>query len=143
MTLEDSVKAASIQQRIAASVLAVFGLLALALASIGLYASMAYSVSRRTREMGARLALGAAPRDIVRLVLTQAARLISVGVAIGLLLAFGAAQLFSSLLVGVRPFDPATLLVTAAGLAGIAVVASYVPARRAARLDPLKALRHD
>ena len=143
MTLEESVKAASIQQRIAASVLAVFGLLALVLASIGLYASMAYSISRRTREMGARLALGAAPADIIRLVLRQAATLISVGVAIGLLLTFGAAQLFSSMLVGVRPFDPVTLFLTAAVLTAVAAVASYVPARRAARLDPLKALRHD
>src|SRR6185295_10225917 len=140
MSLEDSVKAASIQQHMAASVLSVFGGLALALASIGLYASMAYSVSRRTREMGARLALGAAPRDITRLVLRQAVRLIAAGLGIGLVLTLAASQAFSALLVGIRPFDPVTLVGVAALLSVIAIVASYVPARRASRLDPLKAL---
>jgi predicted permease len=143
MTLDEAVQAASIQQSMAASVLSVFGVLALGLASIGLYASMAYSVSRRTKEMGARLALGAAPADIVRLVLRQSARLISAGLVIGLVLTFGAAQLFSRLLVGVRPFDPPTFALVAAVLTVIAIIASYVPARRASRLDPLKALRQD
>jgi predicted permease len=143
MTLSDSVKAASIQQNMAASVLSVFGALALVLASIGLYASMAYSVSRRTREMGARLALGAAPADITRLVLRQAVRLIAVGLIIGLVLTLGASQLFATLLVGIRPFDPITLAGVAGLLTVIAIVASYVPARRASRLDPLKALRQE
>lgn len=143
MTFDDSVKAASIQQRLAASMLTFFGVLALVLASIGLYASMAYSVSRRTREMGARLALGAAPADITRLVLRQAARLIAIGLVIGLVLALGAAQAFSALLVGVRPFDPIAFGLVAVVLTAIAVVACYVPARRASRLDPLKALRQE
>ena len=143
MTLGDHVQAASFQQRVAASMLAVFGGLALLLASVGLYASMAYTVSRRTREIGARLALGATPADIRRLVLGQASRLIGIGVAIGLVLALGAAQLFASLLFGVPPFDPATFAGVSALLAMVAAVASYVPAQRASKLDPLKALRID
>ena len=123
--------------------LSVFGGLALLLATVGLYASMAYTVSRRTRELGARLALGATPTDITRLVLGQAFRLIGTGVAIGLALALGAAQLFSSLLFGVRPFDLATFAGVAALLAAVAAIASYLPARRASRLDPLTALRVD
>jgi predicted permease len=143
MTLGEHVEAASIQQRLAASMLSVFGGLALLLATVGLYASMAYTVSRRTRELGARLALGATPTDITRLVLGQAFRLIGTGVAIGLALALGAAQLFSSLLFGVRPFDLATFAGVAALLAAVAAIASYLPARRASRLDPLTALRVD
>jgi putative ABC transport system permease protein len=143
MTLEEHVQSASFQQRLAASLLSAFGALALLLASIGLYATMAYSVSRRTRELGARLALGATRRDITRLVLGQAIRLTSMGFAIGLLLAAGAAQLFGTLLVGVHPLDPATFAAVTLLLSAIAVVASDVPARRAARLDPLQAVRYE
>jgi predicted permease len=143
MKLNDHVKAASFQQQVSASLLSVFGALALLLASIGLYASMAYSVSRRTREMGARLALGAAPKDITRLVLGHAARLISIGVAIGLGLAFVAAQLMSSLLFGIQPLDLATFVGVTVVLTVIAMTASYLPARRAAHLDPLQALRQE
>jgi predicted permease len=143
VTLEDHIQSASFQQRLGASLLSAFGALAVLLASIGLYATIAYSVSRRTRELGARLAMGATRRDIMRLVLTQAVRVTAIGLAIGLGLAIGAAQLFSTLLVGVRPVDPATLIAVTLLLSGIAIVASYVPARRAARLDPLQALRYE
>ena len=143
LTLDAHVRAASFQQRLAASLLSVFGALALLLASIGLYATMAYSVSLRTRELGARLAMGATRRDITRLVLGQAFRLTTVGLAIGVALAAGAAQLYASLLVGVRPIDVPTFGAVTLLLSAIALVASYLPARRAARLDPLQALRHE
>jgi predicted permease len=140
-TLAQHVRAASFQQRLAAALLSVFGALALLLASVGLYATVAYSVSRRTRELGARLALGATRRDITQLIVFQAARTAAVGLAIGLILAMGAAQLFASLLVGVRPVDPPILGGVTLLLSATALFASYVPARRAARLDPLDALR--
>ncbi|HKV99928.1 MAG TPA: ABC transporter permease [Vicinamibacterales bacterium] len=143
VTLEEHIQSASFQQRLGASLLSAFGALAVLLASIGLYATIAYSVSRRTRELGARLAMGATRGDIMRLVLSQAARLTAIGLAVGLGLAIGAAQLFGSLLVGVRPVDPATLIAVTLLLSVIAIVASYVPARRAARLDPLQALRYE
>jgi predicted permease len=142
-TLEEHVRGASFQQRLAASLLCAFGALALLLASIGLYATMTYSVSRRTRELGARLALGATRRDILRLVLGQAARLTAIGVGIGLLLATAASPLFSTLLVGVRPLDLPTFAAVTVALSCIAAFASYLPARRAARLDPLEALRYE
>ena len=143
VTLEDHVQSASFQQRLAASLLSAFGGLAVLLASIGLYATIAYSVSRRTRELGARLAMGATGRDITRLVLGQAVRLTVIGLAIGLGLAIGAAQLFATLLVGIKPADPVTIGAVTVLLSAIAIVASYVPARRAARLDPLQALRYE
>lgn len=143
VTLEEHVKSASFQQRMAAALLTAFGALALLLASIGLYATMAYSVSQRTRELGARLALGATRRDILSLVLGQALRLTLTGLVIGLGLASVTAPLFSTLLVGVEPFDPTTLGAVTLLLFVIAAAASYVPARRAAQLDPLQALRYE
>jgi putative ABC transport system permease protein len=142
-TLSEYVQAASFQHRLAASLLTAFGALALVLASIGLYATTAYSVSRRTQELGARLALGATRGDIMRLVLGQALRLSAVGLLIGLALAMAATQFFDALLVGVRPLDPGTFLGVTLVLTSIAVLASYMPARRAARLDPLQALRYE
>ena len=142
-TLAEYVQAASFQHRLAASLLTGFGALALVLASIGLYATTAYSVSRRTQELGARLALGATRGDIMRLVLGQALRLSTIGLLIGLALAMAATQFFDALLVGVRPLDPVTFFGVTLVLTSIAVVASYMPARRAARLDPLQALRYE
>jgi len=143
MTLADQIRSASFQQRLAAMVLMVFGALALLLASIGLYATMSYAVARRTRELGARLAMGATRGDITRLVLGQALRLTAIGLLIGIVLGAGAAQAFKSLLLGVPPLDVITFGGVTALLAGIAGIASYVPARRASRLDPLKALRYE
>jgi predicted permease len=121
--------------------LAVFGGLALVLASIGLYGVASYSVSQRTREIGVRMALGAQPSSVLGLVLGHGMVLVGVGLVVGLVVAYAAAGFMRTLVVVVDPHDPLTFVVTAAGLAIVALVASYVPARRATRIDPLIALR--
>jgi putative ABC transport system permease protein len=123
--------------------LTVFGALALMLASIGLYGVASYSVAQRTREIGVRMALGAQPSSVVGLVLGQGMILVGIGLAIGLVAAYAAAGFMSSLVQMVNPHDPLTFAVTAAGLGAVAVLASYIPARRATRIDPLIALRTD
>lgn len=114
-----------------------------ALAAIGLYGSMAYAVSRRTREMGVRMALGARPSEVLRYVLTQALRVALGGTAIGLAAAIPATRYLRSLLYGVDPIDPATLFSVVMVLAAASIAAAYVPARRATRVDPVVALRSD
>ncbi len=127
--------------RIGAMLLGSFGVLALLLASVGLYGVIAYSVSLRTREVGVRMALGAKPRDIARLVLSQGGRLALAGIGIGAALAAGAGKVLESLLYGVGAFDPAAYLVAAALLLAVAVAANLVPALQAARIDPMRVLR--
>ena len=131
------------QPRFRAALLGAFGLLALALAAIGIYGVMAYSVAQRTREIGIRMALGAAASDVLGLVLRQAMRLSVIAVAAGLV---GSALLsggLASLLYGVRPIDPATFAGVAILLVAVASLAAWVPARRAARVDPIAALRNE
>ena len=118
-----------------------FAAAAVLLAAIGIYGLMAYTVTLRTQEFGVRMALGAAARDVLGLVLSQAARLAIVGIVLGALASFGAARFISTLLFGVSPSDVPTFVVTAALLGGIALLASYLPARRAVRVDPVTALR--
>jgi predicted permease len=127
--------------RAAATLFSAFGLLALLLAAVGIYGLKAYEVSRRTREIGIRIALGATARDVVNLVLAEGARTTAVGVCIGLLLAAGLARLVRGMLYEVKPFDPAILAVAVLVLAGAAMAACYVPARRATLVEPLEALR--
>jgi putative ABC transport system permease protein len=131
------------QRRFAMQVVALFGVLALLLASIGIYGVMAYSVNQRTREIGIRVALGASTGVIMRWVLRQGLVLIVVGVSTGLLAAFGLMRLLRSLLFGVAATDLVTYAALAAVLAVVALVACYIPARRATRIDPLVALRHE
>jgi predicted permease len=121
--------------------LAVFGGLALILASIGLYGVASYAVSQRTREIGVRMALGAQPASVLGLVLGHGMVLVGIGLVVGLIAAYAAAGFMRTLVVVVDPHDPVTFAVTATGLAIVAFVASYVPARRATRIDPLIALR--
>jgi macrolide transport system ATP-binding/permease protein len=123
--------------------LAVFGGLALILASIGLYGVASYSVSQRTREIGVRMALGAQPSSVLGLVLGHGMVLVGIGLVVGLVAAYAAAGFMRTLVVVVDPHDPVTFGVTATGLAIVALIASYVPARRATRIDPLIALRTD
>ena len=130
-------------QRTAATLVGLYGVLALLLAVVGLYGSMAYSVSRRTREMGVRMALGARAAEVRRHVLGQALRVAAGGVAIGLVAAIPASRFLRSQLYGVEPTDPLTLVGVVVVLAAATLAAAYVPARRATRVDPVTALRSD
>jgi putative ABC transport system permease protein len=123
--------------------LGVFGAVALALAAIGIYGIMAYAVKRRTREIGIRIALGAQPGDVLRLVVGQGMRLALLGLAAGVVGAFLATRLMTRLLYGVSATDPLTFAAIALLLAGVAFVASWVPARRAVLTDPTTALRSE
>jgi predicted permease len=127
--------------QLAAVVLASFGLLAVVLAATGVYGIMAYAVSRRTREIGIRMALGAAPAQVARVVLTRTANLLAVGIAIGFAMAFAAGKFFGLILYGISAHDPLTYLFAIALMAAVAFVACWVPARRAIHVDPLTALR--
>jgi putative ABC transport system permease protein len=142
MTIREYMSAAVFIQRIAATLLGLFGGLALLLATIGLYSVMAYSVSQRTHEIGVRLALGAKPRDVLKLVVGHGMRLAIIGVAVGVAAAFGLTGLMSSLLFGVSPGDPLTFGSISLLLVAVALAACYVPARRATRIDPTVALRY-
>jgi putative ABC transport system permease protein len=120
---------------------ALLGSLALALATVGVYGVVAYSVSQRTHEIGVRVAIGASPADVVRMVLREGGRLAIIGVAIGSAMAFAGARLIRGLLFDVSPTDPLTFAGVGIGLLAVALVASYIPARRATRVDPMIALR--
>ena len=128
--------------RMAAGLLGGFGALGLLLSSVGVVGSLAYSVSRRSHEVGVRMALGASPGNIVGMVVGGGMRLVGVGMAIGIVLALGAGQLLQGLLVGVSPTDPVAFLGVTALLASVALFASWLPARRAAAGDPLVVLRN-
>ena len=125
----------------AAAMMGVFGAVALVLSAVGIYGLMAYSVSRRTREIGVRMALGAAQRDVLRLMLGNALKLTALGIAVGLLLAFGAGKIMAAMLFGTISLDVATFAGFTLVLAGSALLAGYLPARRARKVDPTTALR--
>jgi ABC-type antimicrobial peptide transport system permease subunit len=123
-----------------ASILGTFGLL---LASVGIYGTVSYVVVRRTREMGIRMALGAEKRHVVSLILRDSIRPVLWGLLIGLVTAMGAMRLIQAILFGVSSFDPISFLSVSVFLLGVALLAAYVPARRATRVDPMVALRYD
>ena len=140
-TMEDVVDATVARPRTVAVLLTAFALLALALAGVGVYGVMAYSVARRTQEIGVRMALGATPQSVFRMVLGQALTLVAIGVVIGLVAAAGLTRLMETLLFETEPIDVVTFAVTALLLVIVAALASYVPARRGTRIAPIEALR--
>jgi predicted permease len=131
------------QQRAISGLTAFFGTLGLVLTSVGLYGITAYGVARRAHEIGIRMALGAEKRDVLRMVMGQGLKLALAGVAIGMAGALALTRFLSSLLYGVRPTDPPTFVVVSFVLIGVALVACYIPSRRATRVDPIAALRHE
>ena len=145
-TLNEHMQIAVFAQRMAANLLGAMGVLALLLASIGLYGVMAYAVSQRTQEMGIRLALGASPWSLLSMIVRQGMKLTIVGLAIGFAIAFGAFGSIGAvrtLLPGISPLDPITFISVPVLLAAIALLASWIPARKAGKVDPLVALRVD
>jgi predicted permease len=142
-TMAEHMGASMMGQRMGALLLSILGAVALALAVVGLYGVMSYAVSQRTRELGIRLALGAGNREILRLVLRDGMRLAALGIAIGVVVAFAGGRLLASQLFGVSAADPITFSLIALILASVALAASYIPARRATKVDPMLALRSD
>jgi predicted permease len=142
-TMDEHMGVALAPARIAATLVGVFGLLALLLATVGLYGVISYSVSQRTQEIGVRLALGAQRSDIFKLIVGQGLKLTLIGVGIGLIVASALARLIGSLLFGVSATDPLTFALVALSLTGVALLACYLPARRATKVDPMVALRYE
>jgi putative ABC transport system permease protein len=130
-------------RRFALELLGVFAAVALLLAAVGIYGVMAYSFSQRTHEVGIRMALGAQRLDILRMALGEGMRIVVIGLASGLVGAAIVSRIFRSMLFDVAPADPITYFAVSAILAGVAIFACYIPARRATRIDPLVALREE
>jgi putative ABC transport system permease protein len=142
-TMADIYSDSVAQRRFNTALVVAFGTLALLLAVVGVYGLMAFAVTQRTHEMGVRIALGAERWDVVKLVLGQGLRLAFFGIALGLAVAFFLTRFFSKLLFNVPQTDPATFIIVSLCLGGIALLASYIPARRAMRVDPMVALRYE
>jgi putative ABC transport system permease protein len=143
MTMEETVSNSIAQPRLETILLGLFGALALILASVGIYGVLAYSVNQRTSEIGIRMALGASRSSVLGMVLSQGLRLAGIGMALGFVLAIALTRLMASILFAVSPTDPATFAVVFLVLASIAMLACYLPARRATKVDPLVALRYE
>ena len=142
-TQELAIKESIAQERLFALLSGSLSLLALVLSCIGLYGLMAYNVSRRTGEMGIRKALGARPWDVARPILREALTLTAIGVAIGLLVSWDVIHLIRGFLYGISPNDPLTMIGAAVIMVAVAALAAWIPARRAARIDPMEALRYE
>jgi len=142
-TMDDLFSAEVASQRFNASALAGFAGFAVLLAAVGIYGVMAYAVSQRTREMGVRIALGAARGNVLRMILNQGFRLALIGVGLGLAASFALTRLMTGLLFGVKPSDPQTFILVTAALLNVALAACWIPAHRATRVDPVVALRHE
>jgi putative ABC transport system permease protein len=143
MTMESELSDELSPRRFQTTVLSLFSFVALLLAGVGIYGVLGYSVMRRTHEIGIRMALGAGPREMVRLVLMEGTRLAILGLIIGAIAATVMTQFLKSLLFGITATDPLTFLAVAILLFSLALLACYLPARRAALVDPIVALRHE
>jgi putative ABC transport system permease protein len=141
--LDDYVEDARAPLRFNLILIGIFGVIALVLAAVGLYSVMAYTVSERAHELGIRIAVGASPRDILRLVLGQGVRLTLLGAAVGLVISLLVTRALASWVFGVSATDPLTFIVVPVVLAFVAMLACYLPARRAMRVDPMIALRYE
>src|SRR5262249_54323763 len=142
-TMDDILSEEVATQRFNAGALAGFAMVAALLAAVGIYGVMAYAVGQRTREIGVRMAMGAAPQNVLRMGLKQGLGLALIGVVIGLGASLALTRLMTSLLFGVKASDPVTYAGVAAGLTLVALVACWIPARRATRVDPVIALRYE
>ncbi len=141
--MEDVLSRAQARPRFLTLLLSLFSAVALAIATVGIYGVVSYSVARRTKEFGLRMVLGAQSGDVLGLVMRQGAGMIAIGVGVGLILAFFFTRLMASLLFGVAPTDLATFASVTAVLFGVALTACYIPARRATRVDPIQTLRYE
>jgi ABC-type antimicrobial peptide transport system permease subunit len=142
-TLEHQIDQSLLNDRLIATLSTAFGVLATILAVIGLYGVMAYTVARRTREIGVRMALGAVPGDVIWLVMREVLALVGSGLALGLVASWGLGRFVGSQLYGVTGSDPVTIAGACALLASVAALAGYIPARRATRVNPVLALRYE
>jgi predicted permease len=140
-TMQEHMGAATLVQQTGATMLGLFGALAMVMAAVGIYGVMSYVVSQRTREMGVRVALGAGGGDIAALIVGRAARLTALGVAVGAVAAAGVGHLLRSQLLGIRAYDPPTFVTVVVVLSAVSLMASWIPARKAARVDPVVALK--
>ena len=142
-SMESTIHDHLLSERLMATLSGFFGVLAAMLATLGLYGVMSYTVARRTNEIGIRMALGAGRRELAGMVIREAGRLLVTGIAAGAVLAMACGRATASLLFGLRPYDPVTVALAATLLAAVGVAASYLPARRATKVDPMVALRHE
>jgi putative ABC transport system permease protein len=141
--LSETIASGLVRERLMAALSGAFGVLAALMAAVGLYGVMSYTVARRSNEIGIRLAMGARSGDVLKMVIAEAGWMVGTGVVIGIALALGAANAARTLLFGLQPTDPTTLIAATALLATIGLLASYLPARRASRTDPMKTLRQE
>jgi putative ABC transport system permease protein len=142
-SMDDVLETSVSQPRFSSRLIGTFAVLALLLAAIGLYGVVAYSVSQRRKEIGIRIALGATREDVLRLVLRYGSGLALLGVALGFVASLAATRLLSSMLFEVSPSDPQTFFLVATLLMAVVLLACYIPARRAAKVDPMMALRYE
>jgi ABC-type antimicrobial peptide transport system permease subunit len=143
LPMQDVVAGSLSQQRFSTLLLGTFAGLALLLAAVGIYSVLSYSVKRRVNEIGIRMALGARLGDVLRMILYEGMKLVFFGVLIGVVVALTLGKVMSSLIYEVRPSDPLTFLAVTGVLAAVAFLATVIPAYRAARVDPMKALRYE
>lgn len=142
-TMEEIISESIWRQHMSASLLGIFAAIALVLAAVGIYGVISYSITRRTHELGIRSALGATRRNVLGLVLREGLRLTLIGMVAGIILAMGVTRTLRSLLFGVTSIDPVTFLGVVVLLVTTALLACYIPARRAANVDPMVALRYE